>query len=376
MKTNIRFIFMILILIIAISGCKKQNPEESTSSSEILKNDYAEGFSITKTEDGYLLRLFDVNNSTPLNEILLTDKKSEQNNNYQQLEIPLEKIVIGSSTFIGFLNTLDKIEVIQGFPGKQLIYNKELLARIEKGKVTDLGNQISWNVEKVAEMNPDAMILNLFGAEDPSIENIRKLGIPVIFVQDFQETHPLGKAEWIKVFGLLTGEYEKSVAIFEEIKNNYLVLKEKLGTVKNKPGVTSGMVYEDAWFAPGGHSYMATLISDAGGNYIWSDKEGTGGIPLAKEVVLTRADQADYWIGAAAFDTYEKLKEHDKLFESIKAVENKNVYTYIGKIRKNGGNDYFETAPVNPDILLKDIVLILHPEMISNHKLVYYKALK
>ncbi|QCK13969.1 ABC transporter substrate-binding protein [Mangrovivirga cuniculi] len=376
MKTDLRLIYLILILTIAFSGCKKQNSEGDKSTSEIIKNDYAEGFSITKTKDGYLLRLFDVNNSNPLNEIFLTEKKSEENTNYQQLEIPLKKTIIGSSTFIGFLNTLNKIEVIQGFPGKQLVYNQKLLDRIENGKVTDLGNQISWNVEKVAEMNPDAMILNLFGAEDPSIENIRKLGIPVIFVQDYQETHPLGKAEWIKVFGLLTGKYDHSVAIFEDIKNNYLCLKEKIGNVENKPGVTSGMIYEDAWFAPGGDSYMATLISDAGGDYIWSDKEGTGGLPLAKEIVLTRANQADYWIGAAAFDNYAKLKEHDKLFESIKAVENKNVYTYIGKIRENGGNDYFETGPVNPDILLKDIVLILHPEMIQDHELTYYKALK
>ncbi|NMM49502.1 ABC transporter substrate-binding protein [Marinigracilibium pacificum] len=376
MKNPFTILTALFFLAIISISCKKTAKNEGSTDAGIIKNDYAKGFSIEKKEDGYLLKLFDTNNEKPLSEILLTNGSSAENNDIPSLSIPLDKVIIGSSTFIGFLDTLESLKIIKGFPGKQLIYDPELLEQINSGTTIDLGNQISWNVEKVAEINPDAMLLNLFGTEDPSIDNIRKLGVPVLYIQDFQEPHPLGKAEWIKVFGLLTGKYEEAISIFDGIKNDYLSLKSSLASIENKRGVTSGMVYEDAWFAPGGDSYMATLIADAGGKYIWEDKSGTGGLPLAKEVILTRAKDAEYWIGAAAFSNYEKLKDHDKLFESIKAVKDKNVYTYIGKVRENGGNDYFERGPVEPHIILKDMVKIMYPEMAEKHKLVYYKALQ
>ena len=205
-----------------------------------------------------------------------------------------------------------------------------------------------------------------------TIDNIQKAGIPVIYNADWTEKHPLGKAEWIKFFGALFGKQKEADSIFKVIELEYFAAMELARKAKTKPTVLSGAMYKDVWYMPQGDSWAAQFIADANGEYLWKETEGTGSLSMSLESVLDKGKDADFWIGPGQFVTVAQFEEAHPVYTEFRALKNGNVYTFTANKGETGGVLYYELAPNRPDIVLKDIIKILHPELLPDHQLYFF----
>ena len=191
---------------------------------------------------------------------------------------------------------------------------------------------------------------------------------------DWNEQSPLGKAEWIKFFGALYGQEKKTNTIFESIKDEYkktLIVAQK---ATSNPTVLSGAMFQDIWYMPQGESWASVFLKDARANYLWKDTKGTGSLSLSFETVFEKGQNADFWI-QGQFSSLEEIEKTNKHYTQFKAFKTKKVYSFGNKKGKTGGNLFYELAPNRPDLVLKDILKMVHPELLQNHKMFFIEKL-
>jgi iron complex transport system substrate-binding protein len=164
--------------------------------------------------------------------------------------------------------------------------------------------------------------------------------------------------------------------LFSNIENEYLNAKKIAFNAKSKPTVLSGAMYKDIWYLPQGKSWAAQFIADANGDYLWKETKGTGSHSLSLESVLEKAEHAEIWIGPSYYTNLVQLKKAHAVYQYFDSFKNKKVYSFTNKVGETGGLIYFELAPNRPDIVLKDIIKILHPELLPNHKFYFFDQLK
>ena len=181
--------------------------------------------------------------------------------------------------------------------------------------------------------------------------------------------------EWVKVFGALFRKEKKVTQLFDSVADHYSELVKSVSGIKKKPGVLLGIPWKGTWYISGGESYVAKLIADAGGNYIWKSLPFADSRPMGLEAIFSKAVSADFWLNTGTANSLADIMATDQRFQSIKAVRNRKVYNYNRLVNAKGGNAYFESGVVEPDIILEDLISILHPEVLPSHKLKYYKKL-
>jgi len=282
----------------------------------------------------------------------------------QKVEIPVEKIVVTSTTHIPALEALNVENTLIGFPGLNYISSEKTRKLINNGEVSEIGQNENINSEVLIDLDPDVVIGFAINASNKSFETIQKTGIPVIYNGDWTELTPLGKAEWIKFFGALYGKDEKAAEIFQNIKLEYTKAKELAKSAKSSPKVIGGAMYNDNWYMPYGNSWQAQFIQDANADYLYADTKGNGSLSLAFESVLEKAEDAEYWISSGQFTSYEQLFNESEHFKSISLSQG-----------ETGGIIFYELGPQRPDLILKDLISIFHPELLKNYKPVFYKPL-
>ena len=375
-----RLIFIFLIL--GFISCKNSKETEPTDfqKGEELKIENAAGFSITRFENYSILK---VNTPWPEAEdpfiYLLSEKNAQipEDIDYdQRVEVPVESIVVTSTTHIPALEALNEEEKLVGFPGLNYISSEKTRELIEADKISELGQNENINTEVLIDLSPDVVIGFAINASNKSFETIQKTGIPVIYNGDWTEATPLGKAEWIKFFGALFGKEEKANEIFNTIKEEYLNAKKLAKTSDAKPTVIAGSMYNDKWYMPYGNSWQAQFIKDANANYLYSDTRGDGSLSLAFESVLDKAQDAEFWVSSGQFTSYEQLFNESEHYRRFKAVQNKNVYSVSLSKGETGGIIFYELGPQRPDLILKDLISIFHPKLLKDHEPVFYKPLK
>ncbi|RZK06567.1 MAG: ABC transporter substrate-binding protein [Flavobacterium sp.] len=267
-------------------------------------------------------------------------------------------------------------KTLVGFPNLDYISSEKVRALIDAGKLKELGNNQTLNTEVIIDVAPDVFIGYGIDNKNPTLDNLEKSGLKIMLNGDWNEQTPLGKAEWIKFFGYLYGLDEKADQIFSDIEKEYnstLALAKK---ATSKPTILAGDMFEGTWYLPKGGSWGSLLLAQAGGNYLWSDSEGTGSLSLSFETVLEKAKEADFWITSGQFSSLKEMTDANTHYSQFKAFKNKNVYAFSGKKGKTGGILYYELAPNRPDIVLKDIVKTLHPELLPNYKPFFFEKLK
>jgi iron complex transport system substrate-binding protein len=208
-----------------------------------------------------------------------------------------------------------------------------------------------------------------------TFETIKKSGIPVIYNGDWNEASPLAKAEWIKFFGVLYDKTKKADSIFNQIESDYLEAKKIALQVKNRPTVLSGAMHKDVWYLPNGTSPEAQILNDANVNYLWSNTTGNGSLALSFEAVFEKAKDADIWLSPSYYTSYEALEKANEHYTKFKAYKNKTVFTFANTTGKTGGVLYYELGTARPDLVLKDIIKICHPEQLKNYKPYFFKSL-
>lgn len=299
------------------------------------------------------------------------------------LQIPLKRIVSRSTKYATFISLLENVNNLVGFVGSQYVSNDEIRKSLETGKIKEVGNDdgSGVNFESLVNLEPDAIFTydaSLYGGTSETQQKMKELGLPVIICNETLENSPLAQAEWIKFFGVLFEKEEEATKIFNQVKSNYDSLTTLTANLKEdqKPTLFFNAWYNETWFMPNGESYVAQFAKDAGAIYLWNHLEGTGASPLAIESVYEKAEQADYWFHASDWTTMNQLISSDRRFVSFKSVKNKNIFNHTKRQLKSGGNDYFESGVAFPDKILEDWIKILHPELIKNKDLYFYKNLK
>ena len=294
------------------------------------------------------------------------------------VQLPIDAVVLTSTTQVPHLDALGQTDLLIGFPQTDLISSTTARARIAAGKVKELGAGPSANPELVLELQPDWIMISTLGEDLRYLDIFKQAGIPALINGEYVEQNPLGRAEWIKFTGVLLGKYSEALAQFEQIKKDYLeaeVLASSLAE-KNKPKVLSGVMYQDIWYAPGGESWAAQLLEKAGGSYVFGKEGAAGSLQLNYEVVLDEATDASLWIGAADFASLEAMGKVEPRYQAFTAWKTGEVYTYTAKKGATGGLEYFELGYLRPDLILKDLIKILHPELLPGYEPYFYQKLK
>lgn len=293
------------------------------------------------------------------------------------ISIPVKRTVITSTTHLGFLEPINQLKSVVGATGLSLFYSSSFQEKVTAGEIQSLGRS-SLNEELLVQLNPDVIFsFAIDVAEMKKVEQLRNFGQKVVLVAEYMEQNPLGKAAWINFMAAFFGEssVQKADAIYTEMKENYLSIKTLANSATKKPSVMIGYPWKGNWYVSGGQSFQAAYFDAANAEYVWKNFKQEGSIPLSTETVINDALEADYWINCGDKQVLEALSKNDHRFEAFKAVKLKQVYNNYKRSNQLGANDYWESGVVRPDLILSDLIKIMHPELLANHELVYYSQL-
>lgn len=377
MKSCIRLLGL-LVLIVGF-GCQSDRSRSERPQGQNTVR-YATGFTLQNYQD---VTVITVKNPWPearqTYRYVLYKKGARIPDSLQQLpaiRIPIQKIVVTSTTHIPSLEMLKKVPSLVGFPQLQYISSTQVQARIAKEKIAELGKNQTLNIERLITLQPDVVIGYGIDNHNPTLDNLQRSGIKVLLNGDWNEQNPLGRAEWIKFFGALYDEQAKAAQVFEKIEKDYLNTKRIATRARYKPTVMAGDVFEGQWYLPKGDSWGSLLLKEAQGQYLWGATKGTGSLALSFETVFEKAQNADLWITSGQFQSLSDMAAQNPHYRQFKAFQNQKVYSFHRKKGKNSGSLYYELAPNRPDLVLKDLVKILHPELLPSYQPYFFMPLQ
>ena len=369
----------ILLVFFIFFSCKKElklNLKTTLTTKERTVK-YATGFDIVSHKN-YDEIILNPNSKKEKHLVVLKNKDATFNRNTSNTLVfskPLSRIVVTSTTHIPMLELLHESSSLVGFPNTKYISSKKTRALIDAGKITELGKEQNINTELLIELQPEAVIGFSMGSNNKTFENIQKAGIPVIINNDWLEKSPLGRAEWLKFFGVLFQKTSLADSIFNSIEKKYKEAQKIALQAKSKPKILAGVLYKDKWNLPAGQSYVAQFLKDANVNYPWQNTSGTGSLSLAFESIFDRAKDADFWLAPGYYQSYSQLEKANQHYKKFDAFKNKKIYNFTKKKGATGGILYYELAPVQPDVVLKDIIKVTHPELLENYVPFYLENL-
>ena len=376
MKKSFLKILIILFSVI-YSSCEKM------IKTEILKEipstiKYAKGFDIINEKGTKKLLIKSAyQNSKKLfsYQILNKDKKGARKDLIdQEILVPINRIVVTSTTHIPMIELLNEEASIVGFPNSNYISSEKTRHLIDKGNITEIGKESSLNTEILLDLHPELVVGFGVSSVDKTLTSIQKAGINVIYNGDWLEESPLGRAEWIKFFGVLFDKEKQADSIFKIIETDYLAVKKLALKSGEKATILSGAIMsKDIWNLPAGKSFEAQFLQDANLNYLWKDTKGKGSLSLSFESVFDKAATADFWISPGYFTSKKQLLESNNLYTKFKPFQNDQIYTSTTKKGITGGVIYYELAPTRPDLVLKDIVKITKPDLLPDYTLTFFK---
>lgn len=375
------------LLISCSSSSSLYDKTESQFSGKALFNDkvkirHAKGFTIDYYDHYKVVKIlspFEKSTDT-MSYVLLqrgTPRPKEFAEN-QVIEIPVRSLVVMSSLHIGLVGFLEAEDILTGMGNLKYVSSSKVIERIKSGKIVEVGKDQGINEELLITMRPDlVMAIGSPVSKINRYQSLRQAGIPVMINSEWIETTPLARAEWVKLMGALLNKEDLVNRKFQVVEEQYNRLAGLARKAKSKPSVITGMNSKDSWFVPNGNSYVSKFLQDAGGSYHWMNTKATGSLPLSFETVYPIALKADYWLNVSItnIQSREDILAKDNRYADFQTFKTGQIYSYNKRFNNNGANDYWESGAVNPDKVLADLIRILHPELLPDHDLIYYKKI-
>jgi len=372
----------LLVLLIAFQSCKQEKKVTTPNVSQKLmdqKIQYAIGFTIQNNNTYKEIKITspwpDAKNTFTY---ILYPKGSEKpavSGKVSYIETPVDKTVVTSTTDIPMLEYLGLENKLIGFPHCDYISSEKTRALIDNGTITELGNNGHLNTELTLELAPELIIGYSATGDTKTYDLLEKTGIPVVMNGSWMEQHPLGRAEWIKFVAAFYNKEAAADSIFKKIEKDYNDAVLLANNATTTPSVLSGNMFKDVWYVPGGDSYVAKFLKDANTNYLWAETLKTGSIALNFESVLEKGQNAELWIGSGSSKSLEELRKKNNRYTFFEAFKNKTVYSSTLKTGAKGGLIYYELGPMRPDLILKDIIRIAHPELLTDYEPYFFEKL-
>ncbi|WP_421919884.1 ABC transporter substrate-binding protein [Marinifilum sp.] len=292
------------------------------------------------------------------------------------VEVPVKSIAALSSTQIGILKFLKVDDKIVAVSLPDRIYDQDLDKKSKEGKIQAVGHAETLNFEKIVELDPDLVMVAGFMKITEKETKLMQAGLPVAYNIEWMESSPLARAEWAKFIAAFFNKEAEANQYFEKIDKNYNDLKALVTNAETGPSILSGYNFKGTWYMPGGQSYMAQLLRDGKADYYWFSDSSRGSMPLSFETVFDKQHDADIWFGPGQCRTMEDLSGLDKRYSLFKPFKTKQVYCYTKRMKESGANDWYESGVMQPDIVFKDVIKILHPELLPNYELHFFQKLK
>lgn len=379
MKKSLLYFFP-LVFLFSCAAKENRNYENRTKESSFDTSAY---FTVEELNNHLIAKVVDPLDLQQTEQYILTkagtvheDKKATDGLFY--ITVPVKKVACLSTSHIGFLSALGLENSIEGTLNPEFTYSPILHNKYKTGHLQSLGGA-EINFEKLIELDVDLVFASVYDAAGmKKVDRIRDLGIDVVLVSEFMEEKPLQKAEWIKFFSAFYPQdvQERADSIYREIEENYRKTASLLTDIADKPSVMTGLPWGGAWFVPGGNSFQSAFIDGAGAEYIFNENKETNSFVVDFELMLQKAMNVDYWINVGDAESLEEIKAMDQRFSYFKAFDKGMVYNNNARKNESGGNDYWESGVVRPDIVLKDLIKIFHPELLPKHQLFYYQQLE
>ena len=377
MKYKPHFLFIIFVVAIAIlTACGGGNALATDAAGEEIEVQYASLLTLRRGEGYVYAQIRNPWDSTAiLHSYVLIDKEAELPKDLPKGDIvrtPLTNSVVYTMVHCGLIDELGAYQRIKGVCDLRYIEIDKVQRDVRQGKIRDLGEGLNPNIEDVIDMSPDAILLSPF-QNDGGYGRLGKLGIPIIECADYMETSALGRAEWMKFYGMLYGREDFADSLFSQIVLRYDSLRHMAATAKERPTVVTDLKYGAIWYVPGGNSTTGHLLADAGADYIFKDTPESGNLSLAPETVFDHAVNAEFWLiryNQATEKTYDELAQEYANYANLSAFRNRNIYACNTELTA-----FYREAPFHPDLLLKDYIKIFHPDLLKSHKNRYYKKL-
>ena len=295
----------------------------------------------------------------------------------QIIEVPVPTIATMSTSYLPFLDSLGVLDRLVAVDDVTYVNNPTVLAKAEAGEIAQVGYGAGVNVEQLLDLDP--AIIMTYGSGSPDYDAhpvLLNAGLHAVVNAEWLETSPLGRAEWGKFIALFFNQEAVAEDQFAAIAQRYTELAAQAAAVESKPTVMTDSEYQGSWYVAGGNSFTAQYLADAGADYLWAADESTGSIPLAFEVVYDTAAAADYWINVGFVNSLAEMAAADARYADFAPFQNGNVWNNNKTQNANGGNDYYESAVANPDVVLADLISIFHPELLPDHETVYFQQLQ
>ena len=362
-------IFVLLLAVVLLSGCgggvaKKVDTAEQKQA-QLLTMEQCRGYLKVDITDPW-------HEGKVLHTYLLVPRDSALPKALPKgtvVRTPITNALVFSEVHTGLLRELGAFSSVKGVCDANYFTDAEVLAGVKSGAIADCGNSMMPTIEKVIAMHPDAILLSPF--QDASYGQIEKTSIPIIKCADYMEYSPLGRAEWMKFYGALIGKKAAADSLYAAVASRYRAIAQTAAKSSTRPSVITEMVISGIWAVPGGNSYMARIIADAGGSYPWADDASTGSLSLDFNQVLAKAQKADYWfVKWTGIHSLDVLKSHYALNASFEAFRQKKVWACDTE-----QTHFFVRIPFHPDLLLSEFAAVLHPDLFPQVQTQFYKHL-
>ncbi|ADV44177.1 ABC transporter substrate-binding protein [Bacteroides helcogenes] len=388
--TRTPFIATIFFCTLCITACGSKSKQTSVEFSSVasdtvlvvdtaitLKPVYAKGYSVRYFSGN--VRLVDIcdpqKESSNIFHYALVSKGANPfgiPDNYTVVETPVRRVMCMTSLQLSNFICLNACDYVVGITSIRHLFNREMNERLKSGETAKIGIEGNFDNEVIMSMNPDVIFISPF--KRGGYDAMREIGIPLVPHLGYKEMTPLGQAEWIKFIGMFIGKEAEANAKFATIEKRYNELKELAANVKKRPVVFSGEIRGGNWYAVGGKSFLAQLFRDAGADYFLKDDPRSGGVTLDFETVYSQAENADFWRIVNSYDgsfSYDALKSLDPRYADFRAFREKGV-VYCNMCEK----PFYESMPMEPEIVLEDLIHAFHPDLLPDYKPTYYERLK
>ncbi len=384
MKKYIVFALAVVVVLLSVActgkGSEKNGTVGEADSAKVLSPEYAKGFSVRVLDNG--IRLVDVvdpqedEDRMPVAyHFALVPKEmtdAEVPSDYTEVRVPIERTIVMTMLQLSNFTALHAHDVVKGITGTKNLFDEYIRERVKTGSIVKIGMEGNFDTELILAAHPEAIFISPF--KRGGYDAIKETGITLIPHLGYKELHPLGQAEWLKYVAMFIGKEDEAARVFDGIKERYLSLKAKVDSVDTRPTVFSGEMHGGNWYAVGGKNYLAQLFRDAGASYVIDD-DNTGGVNIEFEKMYAMAANADYWRILNSFPgdfSYDALKASEPRNELFKAFREKRIIYCNMK-----QTPYYELTPVEPDVVLADLVAVFHPElMAADYQPKFYYLLK
>ena len=380
---------VLMALLLMLSGCHRTRSAQAVTAGDTIPLRYAQNLTMVRFADGILVELKDPwHEGRILHRYWLTEDSNSKSSAIlsplsslhsplstlhsplSSIKFPLQRSVVfntAHASLIGMLNATDRIA---GVADLKYMLLPDVQRRVQQGEIVDCGNSMSPDIEQIVSLHADAILLSPF-ENSGGYGRLEKLGIPIIECADYMETSPLGRAEWMRFYGLLFGCSQQADSLFSMVEHAYCALRDSVASTSQRLNSSTSQRLNSStsllterltgstWYVPGGKSTMGRLIADAGATYAWADDDHSGSLALSFETVLSKSGNADVWLMNTSSSqpfTYESLAAEHHGYTQFKAFREQNIY-FINTLQV----PYFEEVSFRPDLLLRDYITMLHP---------------